>query len=264
MPIAIALLNGNTAPRAGALLSRSRSCDSRERGADGCAARSARPPRRIRHRNRARRDRRRGFPCSARAGRIPARATARWHRSFARRGWPAPRRGRDRRRRRRYRESRACPARCGGVLSGPRRGAPVRSRVGGSCGSCIGTCGWRRRADGGGGASARRLRGCWRGSSLPERRTIVARGRRRGGRGRSAAEGGACRRLRRRRLRPAAPALRRPRGGTGIGAEGIAGAGAAAGARSYRRRRRARPRGRAGRPRIRPCARPLPATAARG
>src|ERR1700720_279226 len=36
---------------------------------------------------------------------------------------------------------------CGAPLSGPRRGAPDRSRVGGSCGSCIGT------------GSARRLRG---------------------------------------------------------------------------------------------------------
>src|SRR4030088_3388978 len=30
---------------------------------------------------------------------------------------------------------------CGTLLSGPRRGAPDRSRVGGSCGSCIGPCG---------------------------------------------------------------------------------------------------------------------------
>ena len=107
MPIAIALLNGNTAPVRTRFFG-SRSCDRRGRGAGCCcAARSARPPRRIRHTNRAHRDRRRDFPCSARAGRTPATAKARWHRFSARRGWPARRRGRDRRHRRRCRESRA-------------------------------------------------------------------------------------------------------------------------------------------------------------
>src|SRR5258707_11481247 len=54
------------------------------------------------------------------------------------------------------------PGACGALLSGPRRGAPDRSRVGGSCGSCIGTCG----SEGGGGdPSARRLR-CGRWSCL--------------------------------------------------------------------------------------------------
>src|SRR5260370_42639765 len=53
------------------------------------------------------------------------------------------------------------PGACGALLSEPRRGAPARSRVGGSCGSCIETCGWDCGGCGRGigGASARRLRG---------------------------------------------------------------------------------------------------------
>jgi len=110
------------------------------------------------------------------------------------------------------------PGACGAPLSAPRRGAPDRSRVGGNCGSCIGTCGCCCR--GKGGASARPLRG-WRGScrsgSCPSggrsfarllRRTLARR---------------RCRRLQARRRR-----LARPRIGADVGAERIASAGAIA------------------------------------
>ena len=222
MPIAIALLNGNTAPvrtrfglRLAVLRQRADAAP-----AVAAAARSARPPRPIRHRNRAPRDRRRDFPCSARAGRTPATATARWHRSFARRGWPARRRGRDRRRRRRCRGSRACPAAelAAALLSGPRRGAPVRSRVGGSGGSCIGTCGCGRGC--GGGGSARRLRWLRRRSSCPSGGRSL-RGWRRRRRPRTRRRGWLRRRAGGGALRPAAR-------GAGSGAERIAGAGAGA------------------------------------
>src|ERR1019366_5104696 len=73
------------------------------------------------------------------------------------------------------------PGACGALLSEPRRGAPDRSRVGGSAGSCIPTCGGCGRGKGGG-ASARRLR-CGRSSCPSGGRSLRACGGE-GGRGR--------------------------------------------------------------------------------
>src|SRR3984957_15511368 len=72
--------------------------------------RSAPPLQRIRRTNRTPRNRSRDLPWPARAGRTRATATARWHRFSVPSGSPAPRRGRDRRHRRGYREIRAHPA----------------------------------------------------------------------------------------------------------------------------------------------------------
>ena len=211
--------------------------------ADPAAASSARLPRRIcRSYTAGSGNRRRDPRCSARAGRIPARATARWHRFFA------PKRLACAAARPRLSASAAIsrkPRTPGGwvwfggcVPASGRRGCPAGSRAGGSVGSCMPTegCGGRGGDDDGGGGlksddGSRLLR--------PEIALL---------------------RRRRRARRASRPSRRRIArlggvGAWGAGAECIAGAGMIL---------RARPRGRAGPPRIRPCAPPLPATAAGG
>ena len=232
MPMAIALLNGNTAPERARLarlaVAIARRCAARGTGGGGGVALGL-LDRLVVGIGRAR-DRRRGFPGSARAGRTPARATARWRRSCARRGWPGRRRGRDRRHRRRCRGNRARPAPAELPLSAPRRGGPraIADRrqlrllhrdlrlAGAGCG----------RGGGGGGASARglRARASWH---VPGRSSARAAGGRCARR--AAAAGGADGRWRR-RGRPRRPSLACGlRAGRGIGAaEGIAAARATA------------------------------------
>ena len=213
------------------------------------AAHSAPPPRRIRHTNRARRDRRHGSPGSARADRIPAMATARWHRSFAPNGWPARRRGRDRRHRRQYRGSRARPAPGAGL--GARcchsRGAGRRC-VRGSAAATDPASGSAAVAAADFAASADPVDLGGRPDRAADARCAKAAARAIAG-AMAAGSKAAAWEAAAARLRPASDwrgwrrgTRRRP---------------------GCRRRCHARPRGRAGRLRIRPCARPLPATAAR-
>jgi len=200
----------------------------------------ARPPRPTRHTNRVRSG-------SAAAilhvrlepGRTPARAKTRWHRSFARSGSPAPRRGRDRRRRRLMsRKATRAPGACGNIIVGAaaRRARPFTGRRQ----LLVLHRDWRlgrRLRLAGRGASARRLRGgrlVWS-FFLSERRTALAA---------VPAGAGAATAMRGTVTWKAAAPVHRASHRGGGGAE--------------TRLRRGHRRGRAGRLRTRPCARPLP------
>ena len=244
MPTAIALLNGKppAATRFGRLAIPARAAD-----AAASAAVAARTVGLLQRRliGMGASGRRRDFPCSARAGRIPARATAHWHRSS--RSAVGLRRGAT--------EivgiggDVAEAAHAGRLRHGARRcgrggRCPGRSRIGGSAGSCIGICGCRGRGAGGGG-SARRLRGgrsSWPSGGRASRDRAVT----------ADADEAAAAECRADPVAAATSARRALR------------AAHASPPRAHRHRLAGWRRGRAGRPRIRPCARPLPATAARG
>ena len=193
-----------------------------------------RSPRSCRPRNRACPDRRCDLPGSARPGRTPARARAHWRRCGARRDWPAPRRGRDPRCRRRCRGSRARPA------PGRRRRGADRLR------------GWRAAAA----DRAYRSAAAADATAAPRR---ASRGAGAAGPPGRAADGRCVRAV-------VSAAQARAGGSSGQPvhrpqASRPADCGGAHRRHSHANRRA--PRGRAGRPRIRPCARPLRATAAR-
>ncbi len=133
---------------------------------------------------------------------------ARWHRFFARTGWPAPRRGQDRRRRRRCRGNHAPPAaRC---CRGHAAARPSVRASAAAAGPVTGLAGWAAARREGYAADA----GLAAPAGLPVR--AAARSLRCCG-GAGGRERGAGRRRR---------GIGRPRRGAGGGAEYIAGAGA--------------------------------------